>query len=129
MQPLKIKGIVVKNTKVGENGRMLTLLSDEFGKISVWGRGLGGSKHPCRNACMPFCYSEFIINKKGDFYSLSSASLIRSFYGLSESLEKLSLANYFCQLSESVIYDSISAQGGIRLLLNSLHYLECENKN
>jgi len=107
---------------------MLTVLSEQLGKISVWGRGLGGSKHPCRTATQVFCYSEFVINKKGDVYSLSSADLIRSFYNLSESVEKVSLANYFCQLCERAVYDSIYAPDGMKLLLNSLHYLECEDK-
>ena len=129
MQPLKTKGIVVRVSQAGENGKMLTVLSDELGRISIFGRGLGSSKHPAKSASSPFSYSEFILNEKGDVYSLSQGSLIRSFYGLSSSVEKLSLANYFCALSESVLYDAAYAPEVLKLLLNSLHYLEEDKKD
>jgi len=128
MQPLKTQGIVVRVSQAGENGKMLTVLSGDMGKITVWGRGLGSSKHPAKSAAAPFSYSEFVLNPKGDVYSLSSGSLVRSFYGLSQSVEKLSLANYFCALSEAVLFDAVYAPEVLKLLLNSLHYLEGDEK-
>lgn len=128
MQPLKITGIVIRQNNAGENGKMLTVLSNEAGRISVWGRGLASQKHPAKSASAPFSLSEFVLNKRGDIYSLSSASLIRSFYSLSQSVEKLSLANYFCALSEAILYDSTYAEDVLKLLLNSLHYLEGDKK-
>lgn len=129
MQPLKTSGIVIKAVNAGENGKMLTVLSNDLGRISVWGKGLVSQKHPAKSASAPFSYSEFVLNKKGDVYSLSSASLIKSFYSLSSSVEKLSLANYFCALSEAVLYDSAYAEDVLKLLLNSLHYLENDMKS
>ena len=128
MEPLKIQGIVTRSVSAGENGRMLTVLSGDKGRISIWGRGLASSKHPAKSAAAPFSFSEFVVNEKGDIYSLSSASLIRSFYALSASVEKLSLANYFCALSEAVLFDSSSAPHVLKLLLNSLHFLEGDLK-
>ena len=128
MQPLKTKGIVVRVSGAGESGKMLTVLSDELGKISIWGRGLQSSKHPAKSASAPFSYSEFVLNPKGEVYSLSQGSLIRSFYKLSGSVEKLSLANYFCALSETVLFDAVYAPEVLKLLLNSLHYLEGDGK-
>jgi len=128
MQPLKINGLVTRVSNAGENGKMLTVLSNDLGKISVWGKGLSSQKHPSKSAAAPFSYSEFVLNQKGDIYSLSSASLINSFYNLSTSVEKLSLANYFCALSEAVLCDSTYAQDVLKLLLNSLHYLQKDLK-
>ena len=128
MEPLRTQGIVIRAVSAGENGRMLTVLSGDEGKISVWGRGLGSMKHPSRSATAPFSLSEFVLNPKGDVYSLSSASLVRSFYNLSSSVEKLSLANYFCSLSEAVLSDSSCAPCVLKLLLNSLHFLEGDLK-
>lgn len=128
MEPLKTQGIVTRAVNVGESGKMLTVLSADMGKISIWGKGLGSSKHPAKGASSPFSLSEFVINQKGDVYSLSSASLIRNFYGLSKSVEKLSLANYFCSLSEAILVDEIYAPHVLKLLLNSLHFLEGDLK-
>ncbi|MBO4897835.1 MAG: DNA repair protein RecO [Clostridia bacterium] len=129
MDPIKTMGIVARARSVGENDMMLTVISENLGRISVWAKGIKSLKHKAHASAAHLCYSEFIIKPKGDIYVLSEAALSESFYGLRNSLESLSEAVYFAALAEAVSAEGIEAKDVIKLLLNSLHYLEHGKKD
>lgn len=124
MQPIKIRGIVVRSTDVGDYNKMLTVLSGEKGRISIWAKGVKSSKSKMAAACSLLCYSEFVVTARGDNFTLSQATVIESFYHLREDIEKLSCAVYFAELAVSVCQEECGAEDVIRLLLNSLYFLE-----
>ena len=129
MDPIKTMGITVRAKSVGENDMMLTVISETLGRISVWAKGVKSLKNKSHASAAHLCYSEFIIKPKGDIYVLSEASLSESFYGLRNSLEALSEAVYFAALAEAVSAEGIEARDVLKLLLNSLHYLEHGKKD
>lgn len=124
MQPLKLRGIVVRSTGVGDYNKMLTVLSPEQGKISVWAKGVRSAKSRFAAACSLLCYSEFVVTCRGDAYTLSQATVIESFYHLRDSLQVLSCAIYMADLACDVCKAEAEAAGAVRLLLNSLYFLE-----
>lgn len=128
MGPLKTMGIVIRATQTGDYNKMLTVLSRDLGKISVWARGTKSPKHPAAASTSLLCYSEFVLNKRKDIYSLSSATLEEGFYGIRNSLQKLSHAMYFSSLAENVCHECIESDEIVRLLLNTLYYLNKEKK-
>lgn len=125
MEPVKIKGIVVNSANMSDNDKMLTVLTSERGVISVSAKGVKSLKNKNSQGVQPLCYSQFILNEKGDIYSLSSADLIESFYALRENVQALSFGVYFAQLAAYVVGRDNSAEEEVRLLLNSL-YLLCK---
>jgi hypothetical protein len=64
-------------------------------------------------------YSEFVLTQHRDYYYIKEAEPLRIFYGLREELEKLELAMYFVK----AVRESEESET-LRLLLNSLHFLE-----
>lgn len=122
-EPIKTDGIVVKSSQLGDNGRMLTILTGERGVISVSAKGVKSLKNRNSQAVMPLCYSSFVLNERGDVYSLVSADIKESFYALRENLEALSFAVYFAQLAAYVVGRDNSAYDELRLLLNTLYLL------
>ena len=123
MEPLKIKGIVVNSANLSDNGKMLTVLTAEKGVISVSAQGVKSLKNKNAQAVQPLCYSQFVLNQKGDIYSLSSADIIESFYSLRENVEALSYGVYFAQLAAYVVGRDNMAEDEMRLLLNCLYLL------
>ncbi len=123
MEPVKIKGIVVNTASMGDNDKMLTVLTKELGVISVSARGVKSLKNKNSQAVNPLCYSEFVINKRGDIYSLVSADLLESFYSLRENVEALSYGVYFAQLAAYIIGRDNACDEELRLLLNTLYIL------
>ncbi|MBQ7717896.1 MAG: DNA repair protein RecO [Clostridia bacterium] len=124
MEPIKTTGIVVHSTTVGDYNKMLTVLSADFGRISVWAKGAKSQKHDAHSSMALLSYSEFVLLPKGDVYTLSSATLKESFYGLRNSLEELAYAMYFASFADTVAPQGMEAGEILRLLLNSLYFLE-----
>lgn len=129
MEPLKTTGIVIRTSQGKENSLALTVLSPDMGKISIWARGARSPKNPMHSACTLLSYGEFILLPRGEMYSLTAASAIHSFYHLREDVEKLSLAVYFADLAGLISGEGTEAEEIVRLLLNSLHYLENDLKD
>lgn len=124
MQPIKTRGIVLRAQNMGEADKMLTVLSAELGKISVSAKGIKSLKHASRSSGAPFCYSEFVLKPRGEIYTLVSATLSESFYGLRKNVEHLALATYFLSLTDFLAMPGDNAGDILRVLLNSLYYLE-----
>lgn len=121
---IKLSAIVIKATKSGENDKMLTLLSQEEGKVTVLAKGLMSLKHKSKSACAPLCYSSFVLKKvKDGFYTLISAELVESFRPLSEDVVLLSYGAYFASLSQMCVQSGVAAVEEVRLLLNTLYVL------
>ncbi|MBE7025191.1 MAG: DNA repair protein RecO [Ruminococcaceae bacterium] len=128
MEPLKTTGIVIRTSHGKNSSLALSVLSPDMGKISVWARGARSHKNPMHSACTLLSYGEFILLPRGEMYSLTAASPIRSFYHLREDVEKLSFAVYFAELAGLVSGEGTEAEEAVRLLLNTLHYLEQDLK-
>jgi len=121
---VKLKAVVIRSNKYGENDRIMTLLSHEYGKISVVAKGVLSLKHQSRSSTVIFGYSTFVLKKIRDgFYSLVSAELIESFKGMTEDVVLLSYGAYFASLCEMCTNEGMPADDEVRLLLNSFHML------
>ncbi|MBR5536181.1 MAG: DNA repair protein RecO [Clostridia bacterium] len=122
-EPLKIKGIVVNAANWGDNDKMLTALTKEKGVITIAAKGVKSLKNKNAPSAAPLCYSDFVLKKSGDAYSLVSADVIESFYALREDVINLSYGVYFAQLAAFSVGRDNFAEDEIRLLLNSLYML------
>ena len=129
MDPIKTTGIVVKARHCKDNDMMLTVISEDMGRISVFAKGIKSLKNKSHASAANLSLSEFILKPKGDIYVLSEASLCESFYGLRNSIETLSEAVYFAALSEAVSAEGMEAKDTLKLLLNSLYFLEHGKKD
>lgn len=121
-QPIKTKGIVIRQVNYGEYDKMLTVLSDSLGKISVSARGVRGIKNKNRAACELLCYSELVLTPpRGEVYSLSQAECLESFYHLREDCVKLALGIYMADIAGHLAPEDM--QPALKLLLNTLYIL------
>lgn len=119
MDQIKTKAIVLRSVAYGDYDKMLTLLSENLGKISVIAKGGKSLKHGA--GCSNFCYSDFILTKKGEAYSLSQVSPIEVFSGLSSDLDALTSAAKMLKFTEYVCPDGEPQPYLLRVLLNSLY--------
>ena len=123
MKTTTVKGLIIKETKVGEGNKIFTVLTEEMGKIQVSAAGVRSFKSKISGACSLFCYSKFIISKGKSIFNVSSADCIYNFFNLRNDFEKLSYATYFCDLAGSVMVEQ-QDNSALKLLLNTLYYLE-----
>lgn len=121
MHRLKVRGLILRSSPYGESNKMLTVLTSEYGRISVSAKG--GKSHK-RGAYMNnFCLCEFMLIKRGDMYSLDSASPLNDFLGISKSIEKLYAASTVTSFAAYICKENQPAEDMLRLTLNCLYAL------
>ena len=118
-------GIVIKENMIKDKDKVLTVLTPEFGKISVWAKNAKAARSKNLSCCQLMAYSQFTLNYANDNYFLVDGSAQNVFFELRESIEKLSLSQYFCEFCNTVTVDNHNSQEVLSLLLNSL-YLLCK---
>ncbi len=94
-----VHGVVVRYANFSESSRMLTLFTLEEGLISVAARGARRIKSPLRTAAEVFSFAAFVLHPgRSGGLSVTGASLIDSFYGLREELDRLACATEMTEL-------------------------------
>lgn len=126
---IKTQGIVIKQRSIGENDRILTILTKDYGILEASARGVKRIKNQLAGASQILCYSEFCLYRGKNYYSINSAQLIESFYHLRLDVVKLALACYFCDLAYLLVPSGEQAWDELRFLLNCLFFLQNEKKS
>ncbi len=116
----EVKGLIIRTTNIRESDRILTIFTEELGVISALASGSRALKSRKMSSTMQFCYSSFIITKKGEHYRIQESELIESFFGIRNSIEGLALAGYVAEvLSDVTVAQAESSL--LRLSLNTLY--------
>lgn len=126
---IKTRGIVLAQTQLSSQDRILTLLTSDMGLIDVFTKVSHGKKGRAAAATEVLAYSEFCLFKGKTRYILDAADLENNFFGLREDLTSLSLAAYFCELCRFVMPDETTGGEALRLLLNTLYLLEQKKRS
>ncbi len=127
---IKTRGIILKQRNIGENDRILTALTAELGIIEIAARGVKSVRSPLSSPSQILAYSEFCLFKgKQSYYIIDSAETVNTFYSLRLDVAKLALAVYFCDLAAYLSPGVESAPECLRLLLNTLHFLQEERQD
>ena len=122
------KGIVLRETETKESDKILTLLTDKYGKIAVIARG--ARRKSCKYAAcaQSLAWSEWTLYQKGDWHYANEGSTLELFSGLRNDLEALSLGFYLAELTEAVTTENTPAPELLRHLLNGLYALSALHK-
>ena len=122
-------GLVLRETPVAEHDKLLTLLTPSEGQISVIAKGARSSRSKFLSSAKLFTYANFEIYKKGEYRYLRDASVNEPFFGLSDDIEKMSLASYLCELATDITGEAVSSVDVLRMTLNliSLSLIELKN--
>ena len=122
------QGLVIKELNVGENDRLVTIFTKDYGILKAYASGVKSIKSKRASACSLLTYSSFTVNRKGENYRITEAEAISSFFTMGMDVEILSLCQYFCELSYVFVEAMNPNEEFLRLILNSLHFLTKEKK-
>jgi len=124
---IKTEALIIKEQKVKENDRLITLLTKDKGILKAFAGGALklSSKHHAATGFLT--YSSVLLVQSKDTYRVTESEPINLFYDLRNSIETLSLAGYFCELAVFLAPTEEDAEVYLRLLLNAFHLL-CEKK-
>lgn len=116
-----VDGLIIRVKDMGDHDRYLTVLTAAHGRITLLAKGARGLKSAQVPISQLYTYANFEYYKRGDFRILKGGNPIEPFYGLSEDLDRLNLAAYFCEVAYELSDEGEAAADLLRLLLNSLH--------
>jgi DNA repair protein RecO (recombination protein O) len=114
---------VLRHTNLGEADRILTILTRNNGKVKAIAKGCRKPKSSLLSSSEVFVFSEFVLYKGSNFYHISQAVTRQTFYNIRKDLLRLSYANYFAEMAESVSDEDISSERLFLLLAKALYYL------
>ncbi len=115
--------IIRENNAVGESDRFVTALTRSNGVIQASVRGARNIKNRNSAATQLLCYSRLSLYKGREKYIVDDSEPLQVFFEVRNQLDKLALAQYFCELAGVLAPREEDAEPELRLLLNALHYL------
>lgn len=115
--------IIRENNNIGEADRFVTALTAELGVIRASARGARNLKSRNASATQLLSYSRLCVYRGREKYIIDDAQPVRVFFELRSDIEKLALAQYFCELAGILAPQEEPADEFLRLMLNALHFL------
>ena len=64
----ELKGLVIRTADIKESDRLVTIFTEEVGVVTALARGARSLKSRKMCSTMQYCYSRFILQKRGEYY-------------------------------------------------------------
>ena len=121
---LRTKALVLRETSYKESDKILTLLTQEQGKLTASARGCRKKGSPLAAGSQLLVWSDMILYQYQGRWTVKEAAVEREFRGVREDLEKLSLGCYFGEVTGQLAVEGLPSPEQLSLILNSLYALE-----
>ena len=118
------KALVLRSVDYKESDKILTILTQEAGKLTVSARGCRKKNSAISAGCQLLCWSEMVLYEYRGRYVVKEAQTLREFQGVRMDLEKLALACYIAEVTENLTMEEMPCTEILSLTLNSLHALD-----
>ena len=117
------KALVLRETKYKEADKILTILTEDEGKLTVSARGVMRRGSKIAAACQLLTFSEMTLFENHGKWYVNEAQSIEQFLGLRDDIALLALGTYIAELLEAVSDEDRPNPDVLRLGLNSLFAL------
>ena len=124
----KTKGLIIKEQNIGERDKLVWVLTESHGILRAFARGAKNIKSPKCAGTGLLSYSSLSVFEGRESYSIDEAVSIEQFTGLHRDIEKLALAQYFCELCLHLCPSGQEASEQLRLTLNALYLLSTDKR-
>lgn len=98
MDEFKVKGIVLTSSDYKDKDILLTIYTVELGKIRAVLRGAKQPKAKLKFAGQPFCFADWIMVKRGEYFYITQVDLIDTFYDLTLNYDNYLIASSICEI-------------------------------
>ncbi|MGI6732970.1 MAG: DNA repair protein RecO [Anaerovoracaceae bacterium] len=122
------EGIVLKQTKIANDRRMLVIFTKRYGKISAGTSISERRKGRSALALRPFAYGKYQINKSGDNYHINDCEIISSHFSLGDDIDKFFCASYGMEFTDKLLPEEAAAPKLFSLLREFLDMMEKRTK-
>lgn len=120
---LSTKALVLREVRYSEADRILTVLSDTGGKMTVKARGALRKGSKMSAATQQLCYADMTLFFNRGKWTVNEASVIEDFSGLQSDLSAFALGCYFAECMDAIAVEDQPDTELLQLGLNSLFAL------
>jgi DNA repair protein RecO (recombination protein O) len=101
----KLSGVVLRSVDYGEADRVVTLLTEERGRISAFARGARASRRRFGGALEPFTVVDAELKERpgSDLFTLEAVAVQRAFGAIRQDLARIACAGYACELARELV--------------------------
>lgn len=121
---LTTRAVVIKTQDYGENDRIVWLFTEKVGKVTAIARGAKRNKSKFLSLTLPFCYSEMLLYKGRNLYTISEGQLIESFQDLLGNLESITYASYLCELIYIAMQEEESNRDLFKNFITAFYFMK-----
>ena len=118
-----LHGLVLREVKYKESSKILTILTEEEGKITAEARGALRKGSKCSAASQVLTWSELTFFENRGRYTLTEGSVLEDFAALRADLGDYALGCYMAELLEAVSDEDSHSIALLHLGLNALFAL------
>lgn len=120
---LTMQALVLRVTDYNDKDALLTVLTRNYGKLTIKARGLRRKNSPLIAPCQLLSFAEFTVFEYRGMYTINEGHSLELFQGLRRDLQKLSLGTYFAQVAELISQEDLPNPELLALTLNCLYAL------
>jgi DNA repair protein RecO (recombination protein O) len=117
------EAIIIKKTKLGEAGRILTLYTPHLGKIQAVAKGVRRPRSKMAGHLELLTHSLVSLARGRNLDTITGSQTINSFLPLKSDLELTSYALYATELVNQFAADNVEDYPIFQLMLETLHHL------
>jgi DNA repair protein RecO (recombination protein O) len=123
---LELLAVVLRTTDYGESDRVVSLFTEERGKLSAFARGARASRKRFGGALEPFTLLMASLKERpsGDLYTLENVSVQAGFGAIRGDLTRIACAGYACDLARELTRDAEPHSALFQLLVAYLGQLD-----
>ena len=129
MGVIKTKGIILAQNNMGDNDKMVTLLTPDLGKIGCAAKGARRPKSALMSGTQFLCFGEFLIYKGVSSYSINSCEPIEIFYNIRLDVDKLKYAAEIAKIVNDVTDENQNTYKVLQLTLNTIYMISESDKD
>ena len=118
------KALVLRGVDYKESDKILTLLTQDQGKLTAAARGCRKKRSAIAAGCQLLAWSEMVLYDYQGRWSVKEAAVERLFQGVRDDIERLALGCYFAEVAELLAVEGLPSRSLLSLTLNSLHALD-----
>ena len=121
---LTTNALVLREVNYKDSDKILTLLTEKEGKLTVSAHGCRKKGSPIAAACQLLAWGEFTLYEFNGLWSVKETASERLFDGIRGDLEKIALASYIVEVTEALAEEGQPDPGLLAVTLNCLHALD-----
>ena len=118
------RALVLRSVNYKESDKILTLLTQDQGKLTAAARGCRKKGSAIAAGCQLLAWSEMVLYDFQGRWAIKEAATQRLFRGVQNDIQRLALGCYFAEVAELLAVEGIPSPELLSLTLNSLHALD-----